>query len=226
MFGRTSTTPKRLSSAVLYVLPKQPFNSRTTPCRIPTFGRRISNMSTDFTYRGQHMKRWVPMFALTLLGLLLLFVAIGAIRSTPPQGYESDGQYYQPSHGGFYYWVTRSQPTYHVYVPPYGYSNTYRPWYSTDDTRYYLPTYHPPVRQRWFTSTQPTTRPSATGGFTRTPTPNTSTPYRSTTPSAAGGFTRTPTPTYRSPSSSGGFSRSPSTSRPTSRPSSSGGFHR
>lgn len=185
--------------------------------------------------------RWLLYTVGGLAGVILLTVLVnGCIRKAPRvverpwgQGYDTPtGQYMQPDHGFFYYWmwtqVLRSnvQPTYHVYLPPGGAPTWYRPWHERE--------YYRDSTGRF--TKRPAPAPSS-GGFT------TSKPAWSSSPSYSkpnsGGFNRSTKPTYSAPSrpSSGGFSAPRSApSRPSSggfssRPStpsrpSSGGFRR
>lgn len=93
------------------------------------------------------------------------------------QGYEVpiDGGrsvYMEPDHSWFYYYMLNrmlwqdTRPSYHVYMPPAGYAETYRPWYH-DTSRYRLETLPAPMA----TGTSAPTRTS--GGFSQ-PSPGTS----------------------------------------------------
>lgn len=143
------------------------------------------------------------------------------------QGYDSPqtGLYMQPDHGYWYYYMLSHMwmsptPTYHIYVPPAGYPNSYRPWHQMVYTA--VPTF----------TASPTAGvpPRTSGGFSTSdrPSPSTSTPGAS--PRTSGGFSRPPVPKFEQPAqsypsaprTSGGFS----SSRPSggSSPRSSGGF--
>lgn len=182
-----------------------------------------------------------------IVGTIVLAILVNGCIRRPPrpatlawgQGYDQGTQYMEPDHGFMYYWmwnqVLRStvvQPTYHVYVPPSGAPQGYRPWQQRE--------YYRDSAGRF------TKRPApSSGGFSATPkpawssspiyTPKASPSTPSYTKPSSGGFTQSK-PTYSAPRSvpsssgfrsapsrpsSGGFSSRPAPSRP-----SSGGFKR
>lgn len=173
-------------------------------------------------------------------GVIIVILASGVSCRRQPQyaerpwgqGYDTpQGQYMEPDHGWFYYWMMSrvlmqsTQPTYHVYLPPPGYPVYYRPWQSRD---YYRDTSGRFVQRP--TPVAPRPDPRRDGGFTprTSPDPRSSGGFAKPAPPAAnprssGGFTR-PAPPAANPRSSGGFSRPSSSPKPSSSPRSSGGF--
>ena len=190
-----------------------------------------------FTYRGQQMRKWVPLTMLALgVAFVALLVVIIARHKPVPQEYYAERQLpgpngtvvvREPDHSWLYYYLLMQmnrpvQPTYTTrpYVPP------PRPTHVPPATTSYS-TPAPNRSSGGFSggaSSQPSNRSS--GGFSSSPSRSYSSPSSSSSRST-GGFSSSPSKSYSSPSgssnrSSGGFSSSRPSSSSSSR--SSGGF--
>ncbi len=186
-----------------------------------------------FTYRGQQMRKWVPLTLLTLGVAFVALLVVVIVRHKPvPAEYYAERPYTQPNgtvvvqqpdHSWLYYYLMMQmnrpvQPTYSVPAPN-------RVVYRTPSTTYSQPSTPAPNRSSGGFGSTPSPSNRTSGGFSSSPSRSYSSPSSNRT---SGGFSSSPSRSYSSPSSSrssGGFSSSrPSSSGSSSR--SSGGFSR